>query len=150
MAETKIGSLALSEHQLVQLTISEFTFNSDGISDIDKPDGDQSAISVSTSIIYALRNDDDQEDGTPANEYRGINLVAEFLPAKENENSYAGKVVGFGVFSNETLDSNEFDEWILSVGAVEVYNAIREYVKVMTANGPHGQITLPSMSFSKE
>lgn len=60
---------------------------------------------------------------------------------------YTGQLVASGIYEVHPNYPHDSERLIRITGASMLYGAIRELVSSITARGPHGMLTLPSVSF---
>jgi len=88
-------------------------------------------------------------DGQPN---RGRVLLQISLDSEPGEKPppYTGKIIAEGAYEVLPQYPNDPERLIRVTGASMLYGAVREMVSSITARGPHGMLTLPSVSFYEE
>lgn len=79
--------------------------------------------------------------------YLNIQLNAH---ATEKAPPYIGNIIAEGVYEAHPDYPNDPERLVRVTGSSMLYGVVRELVSMITARGPNGMVTLPSVSFVEE
>lgn len=79
----------------------------------------------------------------------GVRLGIAIEGTEQNPTPYNISVTIIGLFHhlNTDMDAKEQDKQAITVGLALLYSAIRDQVLSITSRGPHGPLTLPTVTF---
>lgn len=105
----------------------------------------------------------------PEHGYGDIAVEREVMPVKDRERCwtvyleiklnavdgekpppYTGKIIARGIYEVHSGYPNDPERLVRITGASMLYGSAREMVSAITARGPNGMLTLPSVSFFEE
>ncbi len=70
--------------------------------------------------------------------------------AAEKSPPYTGNIIAEGVYEAHPNYPNDPERLVRVTGSSMLYGAVRELVSMITARGPNGMVTLPSVSFVED